>query len=97
LSELPDRDEPADGYELGDRPPVVELPSDGCVEPDEGRALSTVDAALRSRVVACERSPVEGRERSPVDGMSVFDQPPESLRSQLPLSLRRYTLPLLSV
>ncbi len=39
--------------------------------------------------------PVEGR--FPVLGVSVFDQPPLSRRSQLPLSLRRYTLPLLSV
>ena len=95
MSELVGGEYPADGRVDGrvapadGRVPVVGR-VDGCVdgrEPVDGRASGE----------GLVRSPVDGRLRSAADGVSVFDQPPLSRRSQLPLSLRRYTLPLLSV
>jgi hypothetical protein len=76
--------EPVEGWVAGRDPVEGWEPVEGRVEgwvPVEGRVDGWV--------------PVDGR--LPALGVSVFDHPPLSRRSQLPLSFRRYTLPLLSV
>ena len=92
-------------YPLDWRLPVLGLdPVEGWVDgrdPVEGRVEGCVP--VDGRVEGCV--PVDGRVdgwvpvegRLPALGVSVFDHPPLSRRSQLPLSFRRYTLPLLSV
>lgn len=83
-------------------------PVEGWVEgrdPVEGRVDGRVpvEGWVEGRLPVDGWVPVDGRVRSPVDGrvpalgVSVFDQPPLSCLSQLPFSLRRYTLPLRSV